>query len=76
MNLETRSRIKEAKQYEILALKALLPKEAQGHIEVIEKEIKAMVMECVLDFIKQDNTESDRKESDENVQKVKKVTIG
>ena len=76
MNRETRNRIKEAKQYEMLALKALFPKEAQGHIEVIEQEIKAMLMECVLDFVTQDSKESGTKESEEQVKKVKKVTIG
>jgi len=70
-----RSRIKEAKKYEMLALRALLPKEAGAHIEVIEKEIKAMIMECVLDFVKQENVKAGTQDNEEQVKKVKKVTI-
>ncbi|MFA9464226.1 MAG: hypothetical protein ACERKN_08010 [Velocimicrobium sp.] len=75
MNEEMKSRIKEAKHYQNLAVKALLPKEAQGHITVIKKEIKAILFECVLELVKQEKAQASTKDREQQEKQIKKVTI-
>ena len=50
MDRELRKRIDEAGRYQKLASLALLPRSMAGHMDVIEKEIRAMVMEGAADF--------------------------
>ncbi|SCX14631.1 hypothetical protein SAMN02910339_02025 [Lachnospiraceae bacterium YSD2013] len=50
MNRELRQRIKRASEYQKKAIMELLPKESAGHIEVIAKELKALVKESVIRF--------------------------
>ncbi|MBU9726377.1 hypothetical protein [Diplocloster modestus] len=47
MNKSRTDRIKEAKHYEWLAMKALLPEEASLHLEAIGKELEALVSESL-----------------------------
>lgn len=46
MNSEFIEKMIQAKKLECEALLSLLPESQQGHVEVIEKEISAMVKEC------------------------------
>ena len=50
MNSEFRQRIRRASEYQKKAIMELLPKESAGHIEVIAKELKALVTESVIRF--------------------------
>ena len=50
MNRELRQRIKRASEYQKKAIMELLPKESAEHIEVIAKELKALVKESVIRF--------------------------
>ena len=50
MNRELRQRIKRASEYQKKAIMELLPKESAGHIEVIARELKALVKESVIRF--------------------------
>lgn len=45
-------RLAEAKKYEMLAIRALLPERAAGHLQVIEEEWKMLVTECVVDMVR------------------------
>lgn len=53
MNREMIERLKEASKYEKMAIRALLPEKAAGHIEVIEGELHAMFLEFVMDAVKE-----------------------
>ena len=52
MNTEVIGRMMEAKKYQMMAIKALFPEGKQEHIDNIEKELKAMfsesMMECMM----------------------------
>ncbi|MBR6308715.1 MAG: hypothetical protein IKR39_08925 [Lachnospiraceae bacterium] len=50
MNKEYRQRIKRAGEYQKKAIMELLPAESAGHIEVIARELKALVTESVIRF--------------------------
>lgn len=50
MDKEMWDRISEAGKYQKLAFQALLPERVNNHLEVIEKEIKAMVLEIAMDL--------------------------
>jgi hypothetical protein len=80
MNRETISRLRKAGEYEKMAIKALFPEKAAKHIEVIEKELHAMVMEMVVDAIKYEkenkNENCDSNTKEEKNSRVKKVNIG
>lgn len=59
MNKEICRRMKMAGKYQRMAVSALLPQNIAGHLDVIEKEIKAMVLEITADVrkgCKRDNT--------------------
>lgn len=85
MNQETLNRLREAKRYEIMAIKALFPEKTSKHIDIIEKEVKAIMREFVIDIIKNYDFEmseeedkckdknKDNKTSNKNVKKVKIV---
>lgn len=49
MNREMRERLQEAGKYQKMALQALIPEKSRAHVEVIERELKAIFMECVMD---------------------------
>lgn len=53
MSREMLNRIIEAKKYEMMAIKALLPENERKHVDVIEKEIKSIFAEMVMDFMKE-----------------------
>ncbi len=49
MNTEVIGRMMEAKKYQMMAIKALFPEGKQEHIDNIEKELKAMFSESMMD---------------------------
>lgn len=51
MDMERMNRLIEAKKYQEKAIKALFPEHMQGHIEVIQKEIRGMVQDGVLQLL-------------------------
>lgn len=81
MNKEMMNRMREARKYQKMAIRALMPERMAEHVDVIEHEVKEMVRETIIDVVKdrvwdnlneksQETTASQEKES-----KVKKVTI-
>lgn len=71
MNKEIFNRLCEAKKYQSMAIKALFPENVANHLDVIEKEMKVMMMECISDLISPDIFESkDNKEENKSVKKV------
>ena len=77
MNKEMLGRIKTAAVFQRQAIRALLPEEMEGHLDVIEGEIKAMFCEAVTKVMADHVTgecKSDATEDKANT-KVKKVTI-
>ncbi len=70
MNKELLHRMKKA-------ICALFPEKMGGHLEVIENEIKIMLMEMVTDVMKEckENDTPEGKENHEEVSGVKKVDI-
>ncbi|HPF28833.1 MAG TPA: hypothetical protein PLZ77_01865 [Lachnospiraceae bacterium] len=50
-NTEALERLIKAGQYQKKAIHALLPASAEGHLEVIERELKAMLLEMVMENI-------------------------
>jgi hypothetical protein len=80
MNKETISRLRKAAKYEKMAIQALFPERAAKHMEVIEKELRSMFMEMVVDVIRYeeaDGREDRQNDSEkEKTSKVKKVNIG
>ena len=81
MNKEMMRRIKEARKYQKMAIRALMPERMAEHVDVIEHEVKAMVRETIIDVVKDrvwDNFNEKSQEttaSQEKELKVKKVTI-
>lgn len=52
MNAKTLERLKEAGEYQKMAVKALLPEYTHKHVEVIEGELKAIFWECIGETVK------------------------
>jgi hypothetical protein len=82
MNHDMVNRIRDAKRYQKKALLALFPESTAEHIEVIGKELTAIVMECAVDIIKQNGESGNTQENqdkeckkEEKESRVKKVTI-
>ena len=77
MNMEMLHRMKLADEYQRKAIRALFPEEMSGHLDVIEKEMKMMVMEAVAELLKNCNKGNDCRDgqSHEQTSKVKKVDI-
>ena len=69
MSSEMASRLKVAGDYQRKAIKALFPKEMGGHLDVIEREVKAMLVELIMESGKE------HKETTEESKKTKKVDI-
>ena len=51
MNKDTMKRVREAQKYKRMAVKALFPEKVAGHIDVIENELREMVMEIISDMV-------------------------
>lgn len=77
MNKEMLYRMKTAAEYQKKAIWALLPEEMGEHLDVIEKEVKMMVMEVAADLMKNCNKGDGCKDgqSHEQTSKAKKVDI-
>lgn len=69
MSSEMVRRLKVAGDYQRKAIKALFPEEMSGHLDVIEREVKAMLVELVMEIGKE------HKETTEENKKTKKVDI-
>lgn len=52
MSSETMSRFMEAAKYQRMAVEALLPEGTSKHMQVIEKELSAMLYECAMELVK------------------------
>ncbi len=63
MNKSLIERVTEAKMYQKKALQALLPENTAEHVEVIERELRAIFMECMKGMMKQDGARDSEKES-------------
>lgn len=59
MNKEMLHRMKIAGEYQRKAIRALFPEEMGKHLDVIEKEMKMMVMEAVAELLKNCNKDGD-----------------
>ena len=77
MNKEMLHRMKIAGEYQKKAVRALFPEEMDEHFQVIEKEIKMMVMEIAAEWIKkcQDSDSGKNPQENEETTRVKKVDI-
>lgn len=64
MNGEIIGRLLEAGTYQKMALQALLPEHTRGHVEVIERELKAMLKECAYDIVKSGMYENKERRED------------
>lgn len=77
MNKEMIHRMKIAGEYQRKAIHALFPEEMGEHLEVIEKELKMMVMEAAAELLKECNKSDACRhgQSHEQTSKAKKVDI-
>lgn len=77
MNKEMIQKMKIAGEYQKKAIYALFPEEMGEHLDVIEKELKMMVMELATELLKECNRSDACKggQSHEQTSKVKKVDI-
>ena len=77
MNKEMIQRMKIAGEYQKKAIHALFPEEMGEHLDVIENELKMMVMEVAKELLKECNRSDACKDgqSHEQTSKVKKVQI-
>ena len=77
MNKEIIQRMKIAGEYQKKAIHALFPEEMGEHLDVIEKELKIIVMEVATGLLKECNRSDACKDgqSHEQTSKVKKVDI-
>ena len=73
MNKELIRRIKNASKYQKMAIKELFPAETNAHLEVIERELKAMVTETAVKWMSEFKTSDVAEEPAE--ERVKKVEI-
>ena len=69
MSSEMVRRLKVAGDYQRKAIKALFPEEMSGHLDVIEREVKAMFVELAMEIGKE------HKETTKENTKTKKVDI-
>lgn len=77
MNKEMLHRMKIAGEYQRKAIRALFPEEMSEHLDVIENELKMMVMEAATELLKEYNKSDacSKGQSQEQTSKVKKVDI-
>lgn len=74
---EMMSRLRTAAGYQKQAVRALLPKGMEGHLDVIEKEVKLMLAETVTGLFSECVSDAAAKggEGEERDKGIKKVTI-
>lgn len=70
MNREMIKRLKVAGDYQKKAIRALFPEEMSGHLEVIEKEVKAMFMELAMEIIRDQKVTSEKEQENNKTKKV------
>ncbi|MFA9377876.1 MAG: hypothetical protein ACERKZ_14140 [Lachnotalea sp.] len=80
MNKDVMDKIREARKYQNMAVRALFPEKVVGHLEVIEEELKAMLKEVVVEVVKQETKKQNDRDSEpvinkEDSSKIKKVKI-
>lgn len=77
MNKEMIDRMKTAGEYQRKAIRALFPEEMGEHLDVIEKEMKMMVMEVAAELLKNYNKGNACRDGQrhEQTSKAKKVDI-
>lgn len=77
MNKEMIHRMKIAGKYQRKAIHALFPEEMDEHLDVIEKELKMIVMESAAELLKECNKSDTCRDgqSHEQISKAKKVDI-
>lgn len=73
MNREFIDKMIEAKKLEQEALMLILPEKVRGHVEIIEKEIKAIFLECIAECTVGKSEQDKNSEASNN--KVHKVEI-
>ena len=73
MNKELLRRLKNASKYQKMAIKELFPTETNAHLEVIERELKAMVTETAVKWMSEFKVDDEVSEPSE--ERVKKVEI-
>ncbi|MBO4680228.1 MAG: hypothetical protein J5626_11240 [Lachnospiraceae bacterium] len=73
MNKELIRRLKNASKYQKMAIKELFPAETNAHLEVIERELKAMVTETAVKWMSE--FKADDEVSEPSEERVKKVEI-
>ncbi len=76
MSKEMLRRMKTAGEYQKKAVRALFPERMAGHLDVIENEIRMMLLEAVADVMKECRKQEDEEEQAcEKTSGVKKVDI-
>lgn len=77
MNKEMIHRVKIAGEYQKKAIRALFPEEMGGHLDVIEKEWKMMIVEVAAELLKECSKSDVCREEQrrEQTSEVKKVDI-
>lgn len=77
MKQETISRIRQAGEYQKKAVMALFPERAQEHLAVIERELKMMAMETLVELMDACKKEEEDKKEQSTSEKpgVKRVHI-
>lgn len=81
MNKEMLYRMKIAGEYQRKAIRALFPEEIGSHLDVIEKEVKMMVVEAAEELLKNCNKDDacgegeSHEQSTRQTSKVKRVDI-
>ena len=77
MNKEMMGRLKTAAGYQKKAIRALLPEGMEGHLDVIEKEVKMMLAEAAAGFFTgcMSGTEAKGEPEDRQDKGSRKVTI-
>ncbi len=73
MNREMIHRLKVAGEYQKKAIRALFPEEMSGHLDIIENEIKVMIMELATELVKEYST-AENCDKEKNCEKQKSET--
>lgn len=58
MNREFINKMKDAKKVECEAFMLLLPENVRGHVNTIEKELKAIFFECLIECMKSEGSQT------------------
>ena len=70
MSSEMVRRLKVAGDYQRKAIKALFPEEMSGHMDVIEREVKAMLVELAMEIIRDQKVTSEKEQENNKTKKV------